>query len=189
MVTKLKTVAHLHFHRLRGLLERLLRGDSDYVEFPQTAVQLCVAHMVRHNLNYVSWKMPYVVAADLRAAYSAPMSDEAALRQDEFEGQWDKDYPSILKSLRSNWLQVVPFVEYPLEIRRIISTTNAIESVNMGLCKVTKNRGSFPSDEALLNLFYLALNNKSKKWTMPLRDWKAALTLPTIQFEGNMLKD
>ena len=83
----------------------------------------------------------------------------------------------------------MPFFEYPPEIRRIIYTTNAIESVNMSLRKVTKSRGSFPSDEALLKWFYLALNNISKKWTMPLRDWKAALTRFTIQFEGRMPKD
>ncbi len=86
-------------------------------------------------------------------------------------------------------LRMLPFFEYPPEIRRIIYTTNAIESVNMSLRKVSKSRGSFPSDEALLKLFYLALKNISKKWTMPLRDWKAALTRFTIQFEGRMPKD
>ena len=94
------------------------------------------------------------------------------------------DYPTIVKSWRSNWERIVPFFEYPPEIRRIIYTTNDIESVNMSLRKVTKSRGSFPSDEALLKLFYLALNNISKKWTMPLRDWKAALTRFTIQLEA-----
>ena len=114
---------------------------------------------------------------------------EAVLRLQEFEDQWGQDYPTIVKSWRSNWERIVPFFESPPEIRRIIYTTNAIESVNMSLRKVTKSRGSFPSDEALLKLFYLALNNISKKWTMPLRDWKAALTRFTIQFEGRMPKD
>ena len=168
-----------------------LKGFPEAIEavYPQTAVQLCLVHMVRHSLNYVSWKMRKVVAADLKTVYSAATADEAALRLAEFEDQWGQDYPTIVKSWRSNWQRIVPFFEYPPEIRRIIYTTNAIESVNMSLRKVTKSRGSFPSDEALLKLFYLALNNISKKWTMPLRDWKAALQRFTIQFEGRMPKD
>ncbi len=168
-----------------------LKGFPEAIEvvYPQTAVQLCVVHMVRHSLNYVSWKMRKAVAADLKTVYSAATADEALLRLEEFADQWGQDYPTIVKSWRSNWQRIVPFFEYPPEIRRIIYTTNAIESVNMSLRKVTKSRGSFPSDEALLKLFYLALNNISKKWTMPLRDWKAALTRFTIQFEGRMPKD
>ncbi len=110
------------------------------------------------------------------------------MRLQEFEGKWGADYPTIVKSWRSNWPRITPFFDYPPEIRRIIYTTNAIESVNMSLRKVTKNRGSFPSDDALLKLFYLALANIAKKWTMPLRDWKAALTRFTIQFEERMSK-
>lgn len=168
-----------------------LKGFPEAIEavYPQTAVQLCVVHMVRHSLNYVSWKMRKVVAADLKTIYSASTADDALVRLEEFADQWGQDYPTIVKSWRSNWQRIVPFFEYPPEIRRIIYTTNAIESVNMSLRKVTKSRGSFPSDEALLKLFYLALNNISKKWTMPLRDWKAALTRFTIQFEGRMPKD
>jgi len=133
--------------------------------------------------------MRKVVAANLKTIYSAATADAAVLRLQEFEEKWGADYPAIVKSWRSNWERIVPFFEYPPEIRRIIYTTKAIESVNMSLRKVTKSRGSFPSDEALLKLFYLALNNISKKWTMPLRDWKAALTRFTIQFEGRMPKD
>lgn len=168
-----------------------LKGFPEAIEtvYPQAAVQLCVVHMVRHSLNYVSWKMRKAVAADLRTVYSASTADEALVRLEEFADQWGQEYPTIVKSWRSNWQRIVPFFEYPPEIRRIIYTTNAIESVNMSLRKVTKSRGSFPSDEALLKLFYLALNNISKKWTMPLRDWKAALTRFTIQFEGRMPKD
>ena len=96
------------------------------------------------------------------------------------------DYPTIVRSWRSNWPRITLFFDYPPEIRRIIYTTNAIESVNMSLRKVTKNRGSFPSDDALLKLFYLALTNIAKKWTMPLKDWKAALSRFTIQFEERL---
>jgi len=168
-----------------------LKGFPDAIEavYPQTAVQLCLVHMVRNSLNYVSWKLRKVVAADLKTIYAAATVDEAQLRLAEFEDKWGKDYPTIVKSWRSNWARITPFFDYPPEIRRIIYTTNAIESVNMSLRKVTKNRGSFPSDDALLKLFYLALANIAKKWSMPLRDWKAALTRFTIQFEERMPKN
>jgi putative transposase len=167
-----------------------LKGFPDAIEavYPKTAVQLCLVHMVRHSLNYVSWKLRKAVAADLKTVYAASTVDEAAIRLNEFEDKWGVDYPTIVKSWRSNWARITPFFDYPPEIRRIIYTTNAIESVNMSLRKITKNRGSFPSDDALLKLFYLALANISKKWTMPLRDWKAALTRFTIQFEERMPK-
>jgi putative transposase len=167
-----------------------LKGFPEAIEavYPKTAVQLCLVHMVRHSLNYVSWKLRKVVAADLKTIYAAATVDEAKIRLQEFDDKWGSDYPTIVKSWRSNWPRITPFFDYPPEIRRIIYTTNAIESVNMSLRKITKNRGSFPSDDALLKLFYLALANISKKWTMPLRDWKGALTRFTIQFEERMPK-
>jgi len=165
-----------------------LKGFPEAIEtvYPKTAVQLCIVHMVRYSLNYVSWKLRKEVAADLRTIYTAATVEEAEQRLDEFEAKWGVDYPSIVKSWRGNWSRLIPFFDYPPEIRKVIYTTNAIESVNMSLRKITKNRGSFPSDEALLKLFYLALNNIRKKWTMPIRDWKAALNRFTIQFEDRM---
>ena len=162
-----------------------LKGFPDAIEavFPQATVQLCIVHMVRHSLNYVSWKRRPEVAADLRQIYQSATAEEAEIRLGEFEDKWDAEYLPIGQSWRRNWSRLIPFFDYPPEIRKVIYTTNAIESVNMGLRKLTKNRGSFPSDEALLKLFYLALRNISKKWTMPIRDWKAALTRFTIQFE------
>lgn len=167
-----------------------LKGFPEAIEtvYPQTAVQLCIVHMVRNSLNYVDWKMRKVVAADLRSIYTAATESEAQTRLQAFEDKWGADYPTIVKSWRANWARITPFFEYPPEIRKVIYTTNAIESVNMSLRKITKNRGSFPSDDALLKLFYLALNNISKKWTMPIRDWKAALMRFTIQFEERMPK-
>ena len=167
-----------------------LKGFPEAIEavYPKTAVQLCIVHMVRHSLNYVGWKARKAVAADLKAIYSAATIDEAQIVLQQFDDKWGADYPTIVKSWRSNWPRITPFFDYPPEIRRIIYTTNAIESVNMTLRKVTKNRGSFPSDDALIKLFYLALTNIAKKWTMPLRDWKAALTRFTIQFEERMPK-
>jgi len=167
-----------------------LKGFPEAIEavFPKTVVQLCIVHMVRHSLNYVSWKRRKEVAADLRHIYQAATAQEAEQRLGEFEARWDEEYLPIGQSWRRNWSRLTPFFDYPPEIRKVIYTTNAIESVNMSLRKLTKNRGSFPSDEALLKLFYLALRNISLKWSMPIRDWKAALTRFTIEF-GDRISD
>ena len=138
--------------------------------------------MVRHSLNYVAWKRRKEVAADLQRIYTAATVQEAELMLCEFEQRWDAEYPPISQSWRRNWSRLTPFFDYPAEIRKVIYTTNAIESINMGLRKLSKNRGSFPSDEALIKLFYLALRNISQKWSMSIRDWKAALTRFTIEF-------
>lgn len=165
-----------------------LKGFPEAIEtvYPKTAVQLCIVHMVRYSLNYVSWKLRKEIAADLRTIYSAATVEEAEKNLNEFEEKWGAAYAPIAQSWRRNWPRIIPFFDYPPEIRKVIYTTNAIESVNMSLRKITKNRGSFPTDESLLKLFYLALNNISKKWTMPIRDWKAALNRFSIQFEDRM---
>jgi len=165
-----------------------LKGFPEAIEtvYPQTAVQLCIVHLVRNSLNYVGWKMRKQIAADLKQIYQSATVDEAEQRLAEFETQWNDAYPPIAQIWRRNWSRIIPFFDYPPEIRRIIYTTNAIESVNMSLRKISKNRGSFPSDEALSKLFYLALMNISKKWTMPLHDWKAALNRFSIQFDDRM---
>lgn len=166
-----------------------LKGFPDAIEavYPQATVQLCIVHMVRNSLNFVPWKAQKEVAADLKLIYSAVTAEEAEHRLAEFEAKWDKQYQPISQSWRRNWARVVPFFDYPAEIRKVIYTTNAIESINMSLRKVIKTRSSFPTDEAVSKLFYLALNNISKKWTMPIRDWKAALNRFAIQFEDRML--
>ena len=165
-----------------------LKGFPEAIEavYPKTQVQLCIVHLVRHSLNYVAWNRRKAVAADLKQIYQSATAEEAEARLSEFEGKWNAAYPPIAQSWRRNWPRLIPFFDYPPEIRKVIYTTNAIESVNMSLRKITKNRGSFPSDEALLKLFYLALRNISQKWTMPIRDWKAALNRFTIQFEERM---
>jgi len=165
-----------------------LKGFPEAIEavYPQATVQLCIVHMVRNSLNYAGWNKRGLVATDLKRVYSASTADEAEQYLTEFEVKWDDAYPPIAKSWRNNWTRIIPFFDYPPEIRKIIYTTNAIESVNMSLRKVSKNRSSFPNDEAVTKLFYLALINISKKWTMPLRDWKPALNRFTIQFEERM---
>ncbi|MCE7506994.1 IS256 family transposase [Polynucleobacter sp. IMCC30063] len=162
-----------------------LKGFPEAIEaiYPYTTVQLCIVHMVRYSLNYVSWKFRKDVATDLKAIYASGTVEQAEQQLREFELKWDKDYPSIGQSWRRNWQRLTPFFDYSPEIRKVIYTTNAIESVNMSLRKITKNRGSFPSDEALMKLFYLALRNISQKWSMPIRDWKGALNQFSIKYE------
>ena len=166
-----------------------LKGFPEAIEtvFPRTQVQLCLVHMVRNSLKYVSWKQRKEVAADLKAIYQAPTDEQAEMNLTAFETKWDESHPSIGQSWRRNWDRLIPFLAYSPEIRKVIYTTNAIESINMSLRKVTKNRGSFPNDESMLKLLYLALNNIAKKWTMPIRDWKAALNRFSILFGDRML--
>jgi putative transposase len=165
-----------------------LKGFPEAIEsvFPDTQVQLCLVHMVRHSLNYVSWKQRKAVATDLKAIYQAPTVEQAEIAMDEFAAKWDDTHPTISRSWRRNWERLTPLFSYPPEIRKAIYTTNAIESVNMSLRKVTKNRGSFPNDESMIKLLYLALQNIEKKWTMPIRNWKSALNQFTIIFEDRM---
>jgi putative transposase len=168
-----------------------LKGFPEAIEsvFPQTDVQLCIVHLVRHSLNYVGWKERKPVATDLKTIYSAATEAEAEQRLAEFALKWDAKFPTIAKSWRSNWARVIPFFAHPPEIRKVIYTTNAIESLNMSLRKVTKARGSFPNDEAVFKLLYLALRNIAKKWTMPAHDWKAALNRFAIVYENRLALD
>lgn len=145
--------------------------------------------MVRHSLNYVSWKQRKEVTADLCRIYTATTVEEAELELDAFAGKWDQQMPSISQLWRRNWERLTPFFAYPADIRKVVYTTNAIESLNMSLRKVTKNRGSSPIDKAAVKLLYMALKNIEKKWTMLIRDWKAALNRFSIVFEGRMPLD
>ena len=165
-----------------------LKGFPEAIEsvFPDTQIQLCLVHMVRHSLNYVSWKQRKAAAEDLKAIYSAPTIEQAEIAMDEFATKWDVTHPTISRSWRRNWERLTPLFSYPTEIRKAIYTTNAIESVNMSPRKVTKNRGSFPNDESMIKLLYLALQNIEKKWTMPIRNWKSALNQFTIIFGDRM---
>jgi putative transposase len=153
-----------------------LKGFPEAIQsvYPQTQVQLCIVHMVRNSLNYVSWKERKAVAADLKQIYRAATVEEAEQRLCEFGQRWDEKYSSIGKMWRRNWAGIVPFFAYPGEIRRAVYTTNIVESLNMSLRKVIKTRGSFPGEEAALKLLYLALRNVSKKWQAH-RDWRVSL--------------
>jgi putative transposase len=165
-----------------------LKGFPEAIEtvFPQTEVQLCIVHLVRYSLNFVGWKQRKEVARDLKAIYTAATEAEAEQRLVEFAAMWDAKFPTIAKSWRTNWARVIPFFAHPPEIRKVIYTTNAVESLNMSLRKVTKSRSSFPNDDAVLKLLYLALRNIAKKWTMPIREWNAALNRFAIVYENRM---
>jgi putative transposase len=153
-----------------------LKGFPEAVEsvFPQTQVQLCIVHLVRASLNYVSWKQRKQVAADLRLIYTAPTTEEAERRLEEFAGRWDPTHPAISQIWRRNWARIIPFFAFPPAIRRVIYTTNAIESLHMTLRKVTKNRASFPNEEAAMKLLYLALRNVARK-CHEVPSWREAL--------------
>jgi transposase-like protein len=146
-------------------------------------VQLCIVHLVRNSLSYVSYKDRKAVAADLKLVYAAATESEAEQALVDFAERWDKQYPTISKSWLNHWQRVIPFFAFPADIRKAIYTTNAIESMNMTLRKVLRNHRSFPSDESVMKVIYLAIQNISKKWTMPIRDWKAALNRFAIEFD------
>lgn len=163
-----------------------LTGFADAIEavFPKTQVQLCIVHMVRNSLSYVSYKDRKAVAADLRLLYTAHTEAEAEQQLVSFAEKWDKQYPTISKSWLNHWQRIIPFFAFPAEIRRAIYTTNAIESVNMTLRKVLKNHPAFPTDESALKVVYLAIQNIARKWTMPIKDWKPALNRFAIVYEN-----
>ena len=162
-----------------------LKGFPQAIEtvYPKTTVQLCMVHMVRASLNYVNWKERKRVAHDLKSIYRAATAEEAERQLAEFAAQWDQRYPSISALWRRNWPGVIPFFQFPPEIRRIVYTTNAIESLNMSLRKAIKTRGAFPSEEAALKVMYLALRNLARKWNL-VQGWKEALNRFALVWEA-----
>lgn len=161
-----------------------LTGFPEAIEaiFPKTKVQLCIVHMVRNSLRYVGWKERKAVAADLREIYTASTLDAAELALTTFCEKWDKSFPAISKSWLTHWDHITPIFSYSKEIRKVIYTTNAIESLNGSLRKVIKNKRVFPSDDSALKLLYLALENISKRWTMSLRNWNEAMNQLSIMY-------
>ena len=161
-----------------------LKGLPEAIEavFPSTQVQLCIVHKLRNSLKYVLWKERKAVATDLRAIYAAGTLVEAEEALERFSQRWDVKYPAISPSWRMDWPRLTVFFDYGPEIRKVIYTTNAIESLNYSLRKLLKTRGAFPNDDAIIKILYLAINRVAKKWTMPIRDWKAALNQFVILF-------
>lgn len=156
--------------------------DAVRVVYPKTKVQLCIVHMVRSSTKYVSYKDLKEVCRDLRSIYSAVNEEEALEALDDFGKKWNSKYPMIQRSWEAHWNDLSEFFKYPEEIRRVIYTTNAIESLNASLRKVTKNRAAFPDDEAIIKIMYLAISKAAKKWTMPIKNWGQALNQFAILF-------
>lgn len=161
-----------------------LKGFPDAIaaEYPDTKVQLCIVHMVRNSLKYVSWKDYKAVTAGLKEVYQAPTEAAAQLALERFAEQWDEQYPQISKSWRTHWPNLITLFDYPPEIRKVIYTTNAIESLNSVIRKATKQRKVFPTDESAMKVVYLAIQAAAKKWTMPIRNWKPAMNRFVIEF-------
>jgi putative transposase len=154
-----------------------LKGFPDAINavFPQTQIQTCIVHLLRNSMEYAGWKDRKPVATGLKDVYRAPDAQAAAVALTEFEeGPWGRKYPAIAASWRRNWAEVIPFFAYPLEVRRMIYTTNAIEALNSSIRRSVRARGHFPSDEAAMKLIWLQLREITKDWKMPAREWHAA---------------
>lgn len=160
--------------------------DAILAAFPNTWVQLCIVHMVRNSLKYVSFKNRKEMAADLKAIYRAATETEAETALTALADKWDGKYPTVSKSWRQHWAKIIPMFVFPDYIRKVIYTTNAVESVNMTLRKASRNHRIFPNDEAVFKVMYLAVQLISRKWTMPVRDWGAAMNQFAIEFEGRI---
>ena len=165
-----------------------LKGFPEAIEtvFPQTQIQLCIVHMIRNSMKYVVWKDYKAVTADLKRIYQSTTEEEALMALDAFAERWDEKYPQISRSWRNHWHNLNTLFGYPKEIRKAIYTTNAIESLNSVIRKVIKKRKLFPSDDSARKVIYLAIEEASKKWTMPIRNWKLALNHFMITFEDRV---
>lgn len=168
-----------------------LKGLSEAVEaaFPEALFQTCIVHMVRHSLNYVPYNEKKAVAADLKKIYESNTAELASQALDDFELSWGDKYPAIVRSWKNNWEKITPFMQFPIEIRKVIYTTNIIESLNNTLRKSVRNRGHFPTEDALMKVLYLAIKGVSKKWNMPVRNWKLALNRFAIMFPERFPKN
>ncbi len=187
----LSVLTELKNRGVQGILIACVDGLNGFPEaiesiYPKTQVQLCIIHMVRHSLKYVGWKERKAVAADLRTIYTAATAEAAERALDAFEAKWAPRFPSIVKSWRANWVNLIPFFSYPPEIRKVIYTTNAIELTQSSLRKMTRQRGAFPNPESVRKVIYLALQRISKNWKRPILDWVAALNHFSVVFEGRI---
>jgi putative transposase len=168
-----------------------LKGFSDAITtiFPNTEVQLCIVHQVRNSLQYIASKDQKAFLKDLKGVYRAATKDLAEQRLNELDAAWGKKYPIVIKSWRVNWEELSAFFKYPEEIRRIIYTTNVIEGFHRQLRKVSKTKGAFTNETALLKLLYLTIKNIQKKWTMPPKNWGQTVSQLSVFFEGRMKLD
>ena len=160
--------------------------DAIHTAFPAAKIQLCIIHMVRNSLKFVPWKDYKEITADLKKIYQSATEQEGCLELDNFAEKWDEKYPGISKSWRNNWPNLITFFDYPPDIKKAIYTTNAIESLNSVIRKSIKTRKLFPNDNSAIKVIYLAIQSASKKWTMPIRNWKPAMNRFMIEFEEQL---
>lgn len=167
-----------------------LKGISEAIEavFPQAEIQKCIVHQIRNSLRYVSWKERKAMATDLKLIYKAATEEEGSAALGDFAGKWDKRYPHVSASWKKNWAEIATFFKYPPEIRTVIYTTNPIESLHRQIKKVAKNKSSFPNEQALTKLVFLAVEGASRKWTMRHRDWAMIYSQLMIFFEDRVSK-
>ncbi len=165
-----------------------LKGFPDAIQtvYPLAQIQLCIVHMVRNSVRYVPWKDYKAVTSDLKKIYQAVTEDKALVALDDFEKHWDESYPQISRSWQAHWHNLNTLFNYPADIRKAIYTTNAIESLNSVIRKSIKKRKLFPTDDAAKKVVYLAIQEASKRWTMPIRNWKSALNRFMIEFEDRL---
>ena len=163
-----------------------LKGFPEAIKtvFPKTKIQLCIVHMVRNSLKYVSYKDYKAVTADLKNIYKSITAEEASMELDRFADKWDNKYPTISRLWRNNWENITNLFAYPDEIRKVIYTTNAIESLNSVIRKAVNNKKIFPDDQAAFKVIFLAIKQASTKWTLPIRNWKPALNRFEMEY-GN----
>ena len=167
----------------RGVADVLIAVVDGLKGFPEAQIQTCIVPLIRHSLDYASWKNRKQLATELKTVYRASDAEAARAALEAFDaGPWGRKYPPIASAWRRQWEQVIPFFAYPPEVRKIIYTTNAIGSLHMQLRKIIKTRGHFPNDEAAVKLIYLALRNITKEWKMSAREWKAAMNQFAILF-------
>ncbi len=168
-----------------------LKGFPEAIEniFPATEVQLCIIHQIRNSLKYVGSNNQKEFMADLKRVYKATNKDLAESELDVLEDKWNDKYPIVIKSWRNNWERLSQYFKYPEDIRRIIYTTNTIESVHRQFRKLTKTKGAFPNQDSLLKLLYMGIQNASKKWTMPIQNWSLTISQLAIFFEGRLDKE
>lgn len=187
----LNVITDLNNRGLKDILIASIDGLKGFPEaiksvFSKTHIQGCIVHMIRNSTKHVSYKDRKVICADLKKIYKAPTEKEGQLALEDFAQKWDSRFPMISKSWKENWENLNEMFRYPEPIRKVIYTTNAIESLNSSLRKVLKKRSAFPTDDAIYKVLYLALTNASKKWSMPIRDWGLAINQFAIYFEGRV---
>lgn len=185
----LKVLTDLKNRGLKDILIACVDGLCGFPQaietvYPHTQVQLCIVHLIRNCLRYVPWKDSKAVAADLKPIYQATTLEEAEAALDAFAAKWDDLYPAISQIWVRHWENIIPIFDYPMDIRRVIYTTNAIESLNRSLRKVIKTKAVFPDEDSVLKLMFLAMNHIAKRWSRPIKNWKAALSHFAILFPG-----